>query len=179
MDHAPTIRSATQADAPVLAELKRTTFRQTFLEEFAIPYPPADLALFEEQSYGPARMAAELTDPTHHSWIAELDGRAVGYAHVGPCKLPHPEASDRQGEIYQLYLRREAQGHGLGKRLLQQSLDYLAQHFPGPVWLGVWSGNLRAQNLYAGYGFARVGDYRFPVGDWLDEEFIFRRDAAV
>ena len=25
------------------------------------------------------------------------------------------------------------------------------------------------------YGFVKAGEYRYPVGDWLDDEFILRR----
>jgi ribosomal protein S18 acetylase RimI-like enzyme len=99
----------------------------------------------------------------------------LAYAHVGPCKLPHPEASPDAGELYQIYARTEAHGLGLGRQLLDVALDHLARTRPGPVWLGVWSGNLKAQAIYAARGFMKVGEYRFPVGNWFDEEFIFRR----
>jgi RimJ/RimL family protein N-acetyltransferase len=46
---------------------------------------------------------------------------------------------------------------------------------PGPVWLGVWSGNDRAQAVYARRGFRKVGEYGFPVGDWTDHEYILRK----
>ena len=170
------IRPAALPDIEALSALKLETFRETFLEGFAIPYPPDDLAAFEMSSYGPDRIKAELEDGTHATWVAEADGRLLGYAHVGPCKLPHPEAEPGAGELYQLYARRAAQGLGLGRQLLDIALDHLAEARPGPVWLGVWSGNLKAQAVYAKRGFRKVGDYRFPVGTWEDEEFIFRRD---
>ena len=77
--------------------------------------------------------------------------------------------------LYQLYVRNCAQGLGLGRALLDVALDHLATHRPGPVWLGVWSGNLKAQSVYEKRGFAKVGEYRFAVGSWFDEEFIFRK----
>lgn len=171
------ITAAETADADPLAALKLDLFRETFLAGgFAIPYPPDDLASFEHESYSPARVAAELADPGHATWIAQADGRAIGYAHVGPCKLPHPEVQPGAGELYQLYLARAAQGTGIGRLLLDAALDHLGATRPGPTWIGVWSGNLRAQAVYARRGFRKVGEYRFPVGRWEDEEFIFRRD---
>jgi ribosomal protein S18 acetylase RimI-like enzyme len=171
------LRDARIGEAEDLAALKLETFREGFVEGgFAIPYPPVDLAMFEAASYSPAKVAAELADCEHKTWIVEAAGRMLGYAHVGPCKLPHPEVAPGAAELYQLYVRGEAQGLGIGRRLLTHALDHLAHSRPGPVWLGVWSGNHRAQALYAARGFAKVGEYRFPVGSWEDEEFIFRRD---
>ncbi len=171
----PLLRPALPDDVERLAALKLETFRETFIDGFAILYPPDDLALFETASYGPAAVAGELADPGRKNWVTEVAGRLIGYAQVGPCKLPHPEASQEHGELYQLYVRGDAQGLGLGKHLLETALDHLAATRPGPIWLGVWSGNLKAQAVYRKIGFDKVGDYQFPVGSWRDEEYIFRR----
>ena len=45
----------------------------------------------------------------------------------------------------------------------------------GALWIGVWSGNAKAQRLYAAHGFEKVGEYDYPVGAWRDREFILRR----
>ena len=172
----PLLRLACSDDAPALAVLKLVTFRQTFLDDgFGIPYPPADLAAFEAENYSEASVAAELADPARRSWVVEDEGQLIGYAQVGPCKLPHPQASPDDGELYQLYVRREAQGLKLGKKLLELSIDYLVATRPGPIRLGVWSGNEKAQAVYYAMGFEKIGDYRFRVGSWYDEEYIFRK----
>ena len=171
----PTIRLATPDDVDALARLKLETFRETFLEGFGVPYPPDDLAVFEAEAYGRDHVERELADPERRTWVAHADGDLLGYAHVGPTKLPHREAEPHHGELYQLYVRREAQGMKLGGRLLALALDHLTVTRPGPILLGVWSGNLRAQAIYAACGFVKVGEYQFPVGTWRDEEFIFRR----
>lgn len=172
----PLLRPAHPRDTAALARLKLATFRETFIDGFAIPYPPDELALFEEASYAPSTVAAELGDAARASWVVEGDGRMLGYAQAGPCKLPHPEVRRGAGELFQLYVLNEAQGLGIGRRLLATALTYVAETRPGPVWLGVWSGNSSAQRFYADHGFGKVGEYRFPVGlHWEDEEFIYRK----
>lgn len=172
-----TIRPARPRDTAALARLKLATFRETFIDGFAIPYPPGELALFEEASYAPAVVAGELGDAAKATWVAEDGGRMLGYAQVGRCKLPHRDVRAGAGELYQLYILNEAQGVGLGRALLAKAMAELAVRHPGPVWLGVWSGNLAAQRFYARHGFAKAGEYRFPVGrEWHDDEFIFRKD---
>ena len=171
------IRRAQTGDAVALSALKLAAFRETFIDGFAVPYPPADLALFEEESYGVATVERELADAAHATWVAQGDdGRLLAYAHAGPCKLPHPQASTDQGELYQLYALNAAQGQGVGRALMDVALDWLDVTMPGPVWLGVWSGNDRAQAVYVRRGFVKVGDYGFRVGNWTDAEYIFRRD---
>ncbi len=168
-------RVATREDCVALASLKLRTFRETFLEGgFGIAYPADDLAIFEE-GYSEAQVRRELSDESHTTWVGEADGALVGYAHVGPCKLPHPEVRSGDGELYQLYLLRSAQGTGLGRSLLDIALAHLEKTRPGPIWLGVWSGNTKAQAVYAKRGFEKAGEYEFPVGSWRDHEFIFRR----
>jgi ribosomal protein S18 acetylase RimI-like enzyme len=173
----PLLRRATPADAEALAALKLATFRETFLEDFAIPYPADDLSVFVAENYALEPVAAEIADPAHATWVCEdADGTLLAYAHVCPCRLPHPEVHERSGELSQIYVRRAAQGLGLGRRLLQVSIDWLGETYPGPVWLGVWSGNHRGQAVYAALGFRKVGDYQFKVGNHRDDEYIFRRD---
>ena len=170
------IRRARQDEARELAALKRETFLESFVEGgFRIPYPADDLAAFIASAYAEEVVAAELADPARASWVAEQAGRLLGYAQVGPCKLPHAEVRAGEGELYQLYVRNEAQGIGLGRALLNEALAHLEALHAGALWIGVKSGNISAQRLYASRGFAKVGEYRFPVGSWEDDEFIFRR----
>lgn len=173
-----TIRRATQADAAALGMLKSRTFRETFVDgPVAIPYSAENIALFEAECYAPEAVARELADPRRAQWVAQdAAGDLLAYAHAGPCKLPHAQADAHQGELYQLYVRADRQGTGLGRVLMDRALDWLAQTLPGPVWIGVYSANYKAQAIYAQRGFEKVGDYFFKVGTHRDHEFILRRD---
>lgn len=167
------IRRAGVADADRLARLGA----ETFIDTFAHLYPPEDLAVFLAEAHAPELYADWATDPAYGLWIAEQHLRPVGYALAGPCHLPHPEVTADCGELWRIYVRKETQGSGLGGRLLTTALDWLAT--PGRrLWLGVWSQNLGAQKLYARHGFAKVGEYEFPVGESRDHEFIFSRMPA-
>ena len=172
-----TIRRATEGDAAALAELGARTFVDTFVRGFQIPYPADDLAAYMKKAYSAEALRACLVDPARHWLVAERAGELVAFAEAGPCGLPHPEASAEHGELKRLYLDRSVQGQGLGPELLQRSLDWLEARAPGPLWIGVWSGNERAQRLYTRRGFQKVGEYDYPVGAWLDREHILRRDA--
>jgi ribosomal protein S18 acetylase RimI-like enzyme len=167
------IRRAKPEDAAALARLGEATFRETFLDGFAIPYPAEDLAAFVPGAYGVPVFETMLADPGHAVWLAEVEGRAAAYCVVGPCGLPHPDARRNHGELKRLYVARDYQGLGLGRQLFDLALDWLGDQ-DGPAWIGVWSGNLKAQRFYAHAGFVKAGEYEFPVGSWRDQEFILR-----
>ncbi|MCW5836736.1 MAG: GNAT family N-acetyltransferase [Labilithrix sp.] len=169
------IRPGREEDAEALAELGRKVFVDTFVDGFGIPYPPEDLGPYLDASFGVATTRARLLDPQQAWWVGEREGELVGFANTGPMSLPHPDGRPSHAELRRLYVERSAQGTGLGTRLLTAALAWMEAHTDGPLWIGVWSGNLKAQKLYAAYGFEKAGEYKYPVGRWYDDEFILRR----
>ena len=157
------IRRAALTDRDTLSRLSEETFRQSFIEDFAIPYPQEDLAVYVPRTYGVQAWTSTLSDPACATWIAQAaGGEGLGYATAGPCTLPYPQADPAHGELKRLYLRREAQGRGLGRRLMEEALAWLEREGRRPVWIGVWSGNLRAQRFYARYGFENSASTNSP-----------------
>ena len=171
----PVIRPAVDADAAALGALGWETFIDTFVAGFGIPYPAEDLAAFLDASFNAGAIRAKLNEPGAAWWVAERDGELLAFANTGPNTLPHPDARPSHAELRRLYVAKRAQGLGLGTKLLAVALEWMEAHTDGPLWIGVWSGNLKAQKLYAAYGFEKAGAYQYPVGRWLDDEFILRR----
>jgi ribosomal protein S18 acetylase RimI-like enzyme len=169
----PIIRPATPTDVPALAELARATFCETFVDGFTIAYPEADLNAYLAASYAPDKVAGWIADAAAQVLVAEGDaGRLLAYVHSGANALPYTDAELDDGELKRIYVRREAQGIGLGRALLERSLDWLGAR---PVLIGVWSENHKAIGLYRRYGFDKVGEYTFMVGAVADAEIILRR----
>jgi GNAT superfamily N-acetyltransferase len=169
------IRPARPDDAAALGVLGRQTFIDTFVTGFAIPYPTADLDAFLDASFNAETIAAKLAEPGAAWWVAEREGDLLAFANAGPNTLPHPQGRASHAELRRLYVGKQAQGLGLGTKLLTTALAWMEAHTDGPLWIGVWSGNEKAQKLYAAYGFEKVGEYQYPVGAWNDHEFILRR----
>ena len=169
------IRPTRLDDADALGALGRQTFIDTFVEGFGIPYPEAELNAFLGASFDPEPTRKKLAETGCAWWVAERAGELLAFANAGPNGLPHPEARPEHMELRRLYVSKAAQGLGLGTKLLTLSLDWMEAHTQGPLWIGVWSGNDKAQRLYAAYGFEKAGEYDYPVGAWRDREFILRR----
>ncbi len=169
---APGIRLAGAEDVPALARLAADTFVESFVTGFALGYPKEDLETFLRDSYAVERVAAWIADPAAQVLVVEQDGRLAAYAHAGDNTLPYTDAKPGDGELKRIYVAKAAQGTGLGRVLLERSLHWLG---PRPIYIGVWSGNHKAQRLYGHYGFKVVGAYQFPVGATLDDEVIMGR----
>lgn len=165
------LRDATLDDVPKLTELMRVTFADTFRH-----YPPEELATFLAAEYSDERTRRALSLPTRRTWVLEDPNRAlVGYAMAGEADLPHPEITPRSGQLHRLYVLPSVHGAGLGRRLMDASLAWLAEVGRSPLLIGVWEHNSRALAFYGRYGFTPVGEYAYPVGRTVDRELILRR----
>jgi ribosomal protein S18 acetylase RimI-like enzyme len=169
------IREAALAEAESLCAFAWRTFTETFLEDLGCAYPEADIATFREEAYRPELFVRWSQSSDYGVWVAETNGRYVGYAVVSPCSFDHELARPEHGELKRLYVSRDGQGRGVAPALLGCAMDGLTARGRTPVFLSVWSGNLRAQAFYAKHGFEKVADFKFPVGETLDDEFLMRR----
>ncbi len=163
-----TIRQAFDEDAETLARLGA----ETFTAAFGPLYPPSDLNSFIETNHSADAYRVLLAKPEFGLWIAESEeGGAVGYAVAGPSKLPVPGSPPGSGELARLYLLKGAQGGGLGARMLEVALEFLRDRFER-VYLSVYAENHVAQRLYARYGFVKIHEYFYRVGNHADPEWI-------
>ncbi|CAF4061282.1 unnamed protein product [Adineta steineri] len=183
MDNRFILRRAIDTDNVTLAELNQQTFIEAYVEDLAIPFSEEQLQSYFRTSVSPQYFAKKIADSQQSIWVVEdkTSGELVAFANVGRCEIFHPESRiDEDGEIYRLYVRRNYQGYGLGRWLMNVILSWFEEQYPRrPIWLGVWIGNLKAQNLYKHYNFYIVGDREFDVGGYKCHSKIMRRDSSL
>lgn len=165
-----TYRDATPEDCEALSALMRETFCHTF----AHLYRAEDLNAFLAASYTPAQQYSELINPEITVRLAYQGEGLVGYCQIGPMSLPYDTGATQVMELYRLYVREGVKGKGVAATLMDWALGRMRARNAADAYLGVWSQNFRAQKFYARYGFEQVGEYKFPVGEALDDEFILR-----
>lgn len=165
-------RNAKPADADALAALGRDSFTETF----GHLYSPENLAAFLE-NHSPAHWRDRLADPEQAVRLAEVAGRPVAYARVGPPSLPFrvPEAS---WELRQLYVLRPWHGSGIAATLMDWAIAEGFRRGAEALYLSVFVDNPRARRFYERYGFEPVGRYDFMVGTHADEDIVMRLALA-
>ncbi len=166
------LRKATPGDAAALAELGA----RSFVVKFGHLYTSEDLSTFLAESHTEAKVAKEIADPQMRVMLAEHGGKLLGYCKlIMACGWPEHVRGQRAIELKQLYTDPEATGQGIGARLMDWALEEAAAFGADEIQLSVYSDNPGAQKFYRRYGFEKVADIHFMVGEQRDEEFLFAK----
>jgi len=112
-------------------------------------YDVSPVVAIENASFGApwrqASFARAVADPHHNFFVAELDGRLVGYAGMW--------VEGNQAHIAKVAVTEGYRRRGIGTALLQQLLDQARRLGLAQAYLEVRRGNLAAQQLYRRFGF--------------------------
>jgi len=107
-----------------------------------------------------AEWAPRLRDPAAgHVLVAEVDGRVVGFAHVGAAS-GDADTPPYTGELFTLYLHPTEWGRGIGRGLLGVALDALAADGYRRATLWMLSTNERARRFYLRQGWSPIDGER-------------------
>lgn len=139
----PAIRLLRPEDAALYRDIRLEALRT---------HPEAFGASFEDESARPLSFFAErLTD---NAVFGAFDGTAL-LGTAGFRQGPAPKQAHK-GLLWGMYLRPEARGSGLAKRLVEAVLGH-ARGRVELIQLTVVRGNVPAQSLYESMGFAAYG----------------------
>lgn len=92
----------------------------------------------------------------HRCFVADRDGRAIGYACSAKFKEKEAYATSIETSIY---LAPEAAGQGLGRRLYQALLDALKSEDIHRAFGGVTLPNAASVGVHLSLGFEHIGTY--------------------
>lgn len=159
---------------PEDAEPLNTLAHETFVATFGHLYPPEDLAAFCGEIFTAPAQAALIANGDVEIHVAAQGGEMIGYCQIGAFKLPFDVGGRRAMELHRLYVIERVKSAGVAHALMDWAMTRMRAEGAEDAYLGVYSDNLRAQKFYARYGFEVVGEYKFPVGSTLDDEFIMR-----
>ena len=169
-----TIRRATIDDAEALSRISADTFGETFGHLYAPEDLDYHLATFSSVAY----FTEALADPTVNLWVIDGDTpeHLIAYMKTGAVDLPIENPGPDSYELHRLYVVSSAKRQGLGRRLMDLFLREATEKGATKLYLGVYSENWPAQAFYRSFGFEKMGEYIYPVGNHEDLEFIFSRD---
>lgn len=123
----------------------------SLFEEFFAALGPESRALFNRRDYNKRGVLRAIThsDPAKEYYLAEADGRLLGYVFFLDANTGVPELG--------VCVRDDCQGKGLGRALCEWALARAKEGGKGGVMLTTHTANLRAQVLYESLGFTCYG----------------------
>ncbi len=170
----PSLRKATPADAPALAQIAEATFRTTFAASNSADHMATHCATH----YGERIQSAEIADPRMVTLLAEEQGQLIGYAQLRWGDPPQCVPATHPGEIQRLYVTDAWHGKGVAQALMDAAIAEIARRGADAAWLGVWEHNPRAIAFYRKAGFVEVGDHTFDLGGDPQRDVIMVRRLA-
>lgn len=173
MSTAMILRPATADDVPALAALGR----ESFVAAFGHLYSAENLNAFLQSVFSEEAVREEVEGEECIHRLADDGTRLLGYV-----KLRYPSwyAEDSPTDVRnpialgQLYTQPELTGQGIGAALMEWAIAEARARGHDAIQLSVWAENYAGQRFYQRYGFAKVADIDFWVGDHRDDELLYQ-----
>jgi ribosomal protein S18 acetylase RimI-like enzyme len=159
-------------------ELVREIGIRTFTESFADFNTAEDISEYLSHAFHPDRVLSDLSNKDIRIRLAFYEGNVIGYTKTnrGACQS-EPLGADHL-ELERIYVASEAQGMGIGQRLLDDVVLYARGAGFTTLWLGVWENNPGAIRFYGRNGFAAFGNHDFMLGKDRQTDILMRRPVG-
>ncbi len=140
------IRKAEQKDAAAIAELSHGLFLEDGGQRD--PYINTNWPVEEGEGY----FSAVIGRPKHQGWIAEKDGKAIGYL-VGYVEEPGNLRPVSIAELESMFVRAEYRGQGIGEQLARRFFAYCREQGAERMSVTAFAANMGAIRFYQRLGF--------------------------
>jgi ribosomal protein S18 acetylase RimI-like enzyme len=147
-----TVRRATEADTQQLGRLGALLMRTHYTFDPKRFLPPGP---HPEEGYG-RFLRSQLHDDNVVVFVAEREGRVVGYIYAALEPLSWKELRDACGFIHDVAVDESARRSGAATALIEAAIDWLRRHGAPRVVLGTADQNEAAQRLFDRLGFRRT-----------------------
>lgn len=148
----PRIREAEPKDARDIAEIHVRSWRAAYRGQLTDDFLDG---LNVEDRLEMHRLALEAPPAEYRMWLAEEDGRAIGFAVTG--KSEDADADERTAEVFAIYLDPDHVGTGVGRRLFSHAVDDLRSRGFRSATLWVMETNEAARRFYEVAGWTLDG----------------------
>ena len=161
------IRTATPEDARPVAEVHVASWRHAY--RGLLPEDSLDRLSVDDREATWLGVFAD-PDPRSGAFVAEVEGRIVGFASFGPSR--DEDASERTGEVPAIYLDPAVLGTGVGRELFEAATRALRDAGFARASLWVLQANSPARRFYERAGWAWDGGVSTHMFDCANEPVV-------
>jgi ribosomal protein S18 acetylase RimI-like enzyme len=153
------IRDAIHTDAPAIAHVHVDTWRATY--RGIMPDDYLDNLSYDTRAAFWARLISDPFTPSFVHVAEDDSGGIVGFVSGGP---PQSDVSGYDGELYAIYVLPEAQGKGIGRKLVQACAQTLKERGITSMLLWVLKDNAPSRAFYESLGGQTLNEQQFELG---------------
>jgi ribosomal protein S18 acetylase RimI-like enzyme len=155
------VKPAITADASAIAKIAKETF--------ALACPPSadpnELEKYIDYNLNAERFGKLIASQSTYIACVFVKGEMAGFI-VAVYDSPCVDIADltSTAEIQKLYIRPKFHGKEIAYKLMTSAIAEVTKPGIEKIWLGVYSGNIRAKKFYSKFGFHVVGETYFTMG---------------
>lgn len=112
-----------------------------------------------DRCFSDGALQKELADPNAAFFLIYLQEELVGFLKLNVDKAPEGGSAADSLELERIYLTRSASGKGVGRRVMDFTVDYARQRGKRLIWLKAMDSS-RSVGFYEQNGFEKCGTYR-------------------
>jgi len=148
---------------------------ETFTETFAHQNNPEDFKDYLKKSFNTEQVEKELRESGSTFLIAYGNETPAGYVRLRESnevldKFP----GKRILELQRIYSLQKFIGKGVGKALLNFSINFAKENKYDILWLGVWEHNHHAIQFYKHFGFEPFDSHVFMLGNDAQTDILMK-----
>lgn len=162
------IRPARVEDAAGIARVHVDSWRTSY--KGLVPDRVLENLSYEQREQMWTRGLSNSTGERFDFVAVNEQGHIVGFVAGGPRR---DGDSAYEHELHAIYLLKEAQGHGLGRRLMRTFVEQLVRHGSNSMLLWVFERNTSARRFYEAMGGQPIGTQPMEIGGITLEEVCY------
>lgn len=166
-----TIKKCSLDDVTLLREIGIETFNDIFKDQ----NKPKNMRAYIERAFNTKQLEAELINSSSEFYFIYFNNEVAGYLKININGAQSEDMGEDSLEIERVYIKKEFQKHGLGKKLLRKAIENAMEYNKKEIWLGVWEMNENAISFYEKLGFVHTGSHSFYMGDEKQVDYIMTK----
>jgi ribosomal protein S18 acetylase RimI-like enzyme len=148
--------------------LQQTCIR-CYVDNFASHWDHDGLQQYLDNVFGEALLKQELANPAIQYFVAEAEGKAVGFMKIIHNSLLEGTTATATIELDKLYVAPAFKSAGLGHRFMDVLMEQAKDRKTQMIWLKVIDTNEPAKAFYSKKGFEFYGTSRIDVAGFKEE----------
>lgn len=168
------INNCTKNDIPLIIQLGIRTFCETFEEVTS----ESDLQKYLIKAFNHKQIETEFSNWDSEFYLIKNNDIACGYMKLNYNNAQQEFKEPDGMELARIYILERFKAKGIGKKAIEfcfNKANYLSKKY---IWLGVWESNFQAIRFYEKYGFKKIGEHVFQVGNDSQKDILMKKNIS-